>query len=55
MQAFRYPPMPDMIEAGKLRPQRLIGNRISLDEAAVALTRMDRFDGQGISVVTQFQ
>ena len=55
MQAFRYPPMLDMIEAGKLRPQRLIGNRISLDEAAVALTRMDRFDGQGISVVTQFQ
>jgi alcohol dehydrogenase len=54
MQAFRYPAMLEMIEAGKLRPQQLIGNRISLDEAASALTRMDRFDGQGISVVTRF-
>lgn len=55
MQAFRYPAMLAMIEAGKLEPQRLIGSRINLDEAAIALTRMDRFDGQGISVVTQFQ
>ena len=54
MQAFRYPAMLAMIEAGKLAPQKLIGNRISLDEAAVALTRMDRFDSHGISVVTQF-
>ncbi len=54
MQAFRYPPMLEMIDAGKLRPQRLIGDRISLDEAALALTRMDRFDGRGISVVTSF-
>jgi alcohol dehydrogenase len=55
MQAFRYPAMLAMIEAGKLEPQRLIGSRISLDEAAIALTRMDRFDGRGISVVTRFQ
>lgn len=31
MQAFRYGQMLDMITAGKLSPQRLIGNRISLD------------------------
>lgn len=54
MQSFRYPAMLEMIEAGKLRPQQLISNRISLDEAAPALTRMDRFDGHGISVVTRF-
>ncbi|MBX3573321.1 MAG: zinc-dependent alcohol dehydrogenase family protein [Mesorhizobium sp.] len=54
MQAFRYPALLAMIEAGKLAPHKLIGNRISLDEAATALTRMDRFDSHGISVVTQF-
>ncbi|WP_225767276.1 zinc-dependent alcohol dehydrogenase family protein [Inquilinus sp. Marseille-Q2685] len=53
MQAFRYRAMLDMIAAGTLAPQQLIGSRISLDEAAVALTQMDRFDGTGISVVTR--
>jgi alcohol dehydrogenase len=54
MQAFRYPEMLEMIRVGKLAPQRLIGNRIGLDEAPAALMRMDRFDGLGISVVTRF-
>lgn len=54
MQAFRYRPMLDMISAGKLTPQRLIGKRISLDEAPAALMAMDRFEGVGISVVTRF-
>jgi alcohol dehydrogenase len=54
MQAFRYKAMLDMIETGKLAPQKLIGNRISLAEAPAALMQMDRFDGLGISVVTRF-
>lgn len=54
MQAFRYPEMLEMIRAGKLAPEKLIGKRISLDEAPAALTQMDRFDGLGISVVTGF-
>jgi D-arabinose 1-dehydrogenase-like Zn-dependent alcohol dehydrogenase len=54
MQAYRYPEMLEMIRVGKLAPERLIGNRISLDDAPDALTRMDRFDGLGISVVTSF-
>lgn len=54
MQAFRYQAMFEMIAAGKLAPQKLIGNRIGLDEAPEALMRMDRFDGIGISVVTRF-
>ena len=54
MQAFRYQAMFDMIAAGKLAPQKLIGSRIGLDEAPEALMRMDRFDGVGISVVTRF-
>jgi alcohol dehydrogenase len=51
MQAFRYQAMMDMLEMGKLAPQRLVGRRISLDEAPAALMRMDSFEGQGITVV----
>jgi alcohol dehydrogenase len=54
MQAFRYPAMMDMIAAGKLEPQKLIGKRIGLDEAPEALMAMDRFDGVGIGVITRF-
>jgi len=54
MQAFRYQAMMSMIETGKLAPQKLVGNRISLEEAPAALMNMDRFEGLGISVITQF-
>jgi alcohol dehydrogenase len=54
MQAFRYQAMLDMIGTGKLTPQKLIGSRIGLDDAPLALTQMDRFDGTGIAVVTRF-
>jgi alcohol dehydrogenase len=54
MQAFRYQAMLDMIGTGKLAPQQLIGSRIALDDAPLALTQMDRFDGTGIAVVTRF-
>lgn len=58
MQAFRYQAMMEMIEAGKLAPQKLIGKHLSLDEAPGALMAMDRFDGIGIGigigVITRF-
>lgn len=54
MQAFRYKALMDMLEQGKLAPQKLIGKRIALDEAPAALMAMDRFEGTGISVVTTF-
>jgi len=54
MQAFRYKALMDMLETGKLAPQKLIGKRISLEEAPVALMQMDRFDGLGISVIDRF-
>lgn len=54
MQAFRYQAMMNMIETGKLMPEKLVGKRISLDEAPAALMAMDRFEGLGISVITQF-
>ena len=54
MQAFRYLAMLEMITAGKLRPELLVGRTMSLDEAPAALMAMDRFDGVGIGVVTRF-
>jgi alcohol dehydrogenase len=54
MQAFRYQAMMEMIRTGKLTPELLIGKRLSLDAAPAALMAMDRFEGLGIGVVTQF-
>ena len=54
MQAHNYPALLRMIEAGKLQPQKLIGNTISLMEAAVALPQMDQFSNLGIQIINQF-
>ena len=54
MQAFRYGAMIEMIQAGRLRPDRLIGHTLSLGEAPAALMAMDRFEGVGIGVITEF-
>ena len=54
MQAHRYPAMFRMIERGLLKPDRLVGRQISLDEAPAALMAMDKFEGTGISVITKF-
>jgi len=54
MQAFRYQAMMSMIETGKLEPHKLVGKRISLEEAPEALMNMDKFEGLGISVITRF-
>ncbi|MER8985716.1 zinc-dependent alcohol dehydrogenase family protein [Mesorhizobium sp. M0843] len=54
MQAHRYPAMMEMIRTGKLKPELLVGNKISLDEAPAALMAMGGFEGIGIGVVTKF-
>lgn len=54
MQAWRYDAMMEMIMAGKLRPEKLIGNRISLEQSIAALMGMDRFEAKGVTVVTEF-
>ena len=43
MQAHRYGAMLAMVESGKLRPERLIGERISLEQSIAALMNMDTF------------
>jgi alcohol dehydrogenase len=54
MQAHRYGAMLAMVESGKLRPERLIGERISLEQSIGALMNMDTFPTVGVSVVTRF-
>jgi alcohol dehydrogenase len=54
MQAYRYPAMFDMIRAGKLHPEKLIGKTISLTEVTGELPQMDSFKGTGVTVINQF-
>jgi alcohol dehydrogenase len=54
MQAHRYDAMLDMIANGKLDPKRLVGDKISIEEAPAALMGMDKFQSVGATVVTQF-
>ncbi|WP_068113076.1 zinc-dependent alcohol dehydrogenase family protein [Tropicimonas marinistellae] len=54
MQAHRYGAMLDMINSRKLDPARLVGNRISLEEAPTALMNMDTFQSVGATVITSF-
>jgi alcohol dehydrogenase len=54
MQAYKYPAMLAMIQAGKLSPQKLVGRRISLEESLDELVRMDSFEGIGVKVIDRF-
>src|SRR5512133_2811142 len=54
IQAHKYPQLFELIESGKVNPAKLIGQTISLDEAAVALTEMDSFQGTGVKVINRF-
>jgi len=54
MQAHRYDVMMAMIQSGKLKPELLVGQEITLEESIDALMSMDRFPGVGTTVVTRF-
>ena len=54
MQAHRYDALFAMIEAGKLAPEKLIGRTITLEQSINALVNMDKFQGAGVTVVTEF-
>ena len=54
MQAYRYDQMLDMIVAGKLSPEKLIGDTINLEESIAALTSMNEFPSTGVTVITSF-
>lgn len=54
MQAHRYPEMMALIDAGRLHPERLIFERITLEASIDALARFDRHDRSGMTVITDF-
>jgi alcohol dehydrogenase len=54
MQAFRYDAAFNMIQAGMLDPERMIGQRLTLEESIDALTGMDGAVTTGIPVITSF-
>src|SRR4051794_31070562 len=51
MAAHAYPDMLALVAAGRLRPDRLVTSRISLDEAPRALVRMTDASPVGITVI----
>jgi len=54
MQAFRYQAVMDMIAAGSLKPELLVGDRISLEESIAVLTGMGQTSPLGVTVVDRF-
>lgn len=54
MQAHRYGAMLDMVKRGALRPQRLLGAEVRLEDSIDVLTGMDRFGQIGTTVITSF-
>ncbi len=54
MQAHRYVEMIEMISAGKLSPERLIGETINLEESITVLVSMNEFNTIGVTVITEF-
>ncbi len=54
MQAHRYPEMMEMITAGKLVPEKLIGKTIKLEQSIDALVNMDKFEATGVTVINEF-
>ena len=54
IQAHRYPELLSMIESGHLRPDKLIGKTISLEDALIELPAMDKFAGVGVTVLDRF-
>jgi alcohol dehydrogenase len=54
MQAYKYADMLEMITNGKLQPEKLIEKTISLQEAAIALPNMNKFDHKGVLVINSF-
>ncbi len=54
MQAHRYPEMLAMIAAGKLQPEKLVSQTISLQEATTLLPTMDQFQHKGVLVIDRF-
>ncbi len=54
MQAHAYPEMMDMISTGKLHPEKLIGDMVSLEQGVSMLPQMNEFKSNGVTVINTF-
>ncbi|WP_127019468.1 zinc-dependent alcohol dehydrogenase family protein [Flagellimonas beolgyonensis] len=54
MQAFRYEALLQMIQEGKLQPEKLVERTISLEDICSELPIMDSFKNRGVLVVDTF-
>ena len=54
MQAHRYADMLEMISAGRLSPEKLIGKTITLEESIPTLTSMNEFSTSGVTIIVEF-
>jgi alcohol dehydrogenase len=54
IQAYEYPAVLAMIKSGKLRPEKLIGKTISLEDSIRELVNMNKFAGSGVTVINEF-
>jgi D-arabinose 1-dehydrogenase-like Zn-dependent alcohol dehydrogenase len=54
MQAPRFGAMLQMVETGKLRPGKLVGRTIPLEEAGTVLASMDKFATVGVTVIDRY-
>jgi alcohol dehydrogenase len=54
MQAHRYTEMLEMIRRGRLKPDKLIGKTIALDDSPKVLMDLNSFAGVGVTVIDSF-
>jgi alcohol dehydrogenase len=51
LAAHAYPPLLEMIQAGRLDPRRLVRQTVNLEQAITELTGMGEFRGVGVTVI----
>lgn len=54
MQAHRYTAVLEMVKSGALQPELLIGETITLQEAAQKLLELNQFSAHGVTVIDRF-
>ena len=54
MQAYQYDQLLQLILAGKLAPEKLIGKKISLQQSAIDLPRMNEFQELGLTIIDPY-
>jgi D-arabinose 1-dehydrogenase-like Zn-dependent alcohol dehydrogenase len=54
MQPPRYPTMLRMVESGKLRPGRMVGRTVAIEEASDVLSSMTQYGTIGVTVINKW-